>query len=124
MVEDNPVNQKVLAHQLRRAGCRSVGLADDGLEALKFLEATTLHKSSGPASKPLSIILLDIEMPVMGGIACIQRIRELERAGELIRHIPVMAVTANARQEQKDIVMAAGMDDVTVSFGVFPPPCR
>jgi len=115
VVEDNPVNQKVLAHQLRRAGCKSVSLADNGLEALKFLETTNLYRLSGADSKSLSVILLDIEMPVMGGIACVQRIRELEQEGELVRHIPVMAVTANARQEQKDIVLAAGMDDVTVS---------
>ncbi|GAB7337795.1 hypothetical protein MBLNU457_4206t1 [Dothideomycetes sp. NU457] len=113
VVEDNPVNQKVLAHQLRRAGCKSVGLTDNGLEALRYLETTNLHKSSRADSKPLSIILLDIEMPVMGGIACVKRIRELEQEGVLVRHIPVMAVTANARQEQKDMVIAAGMDDVT-----------
>lgn len=51
-------------------------------------------------------------MPVMDGLACTSKIREMERKGELRRHVPIIAVTANARSEQIATLLAAGMDDV------------
>ncbi|KAL1305255.1 hypothetical protein AAFC00_002168 [Neodothiora populina] len=109
VVEDNAINQRVMAQQLRRLGC-IVSTADHGLDALSFLTKTTFYRSS--AGVPLSVVLMDLEMPVMDGLTCISRIRELERTGEIIRHVPVIAITANARSEQIQNALAAGMNEV------------
>ncbi|KAI5242404.1 hypothetical protein E4T43_04820 [Aureobasidium subglaciale] len=60
----------------------------------------------------LDVILMDQEMPVMDGITCVREIRAREIANEFIGHIPVIAVTANARSEQIAVMMQAGMDSV------------
>lgn len=54
---------------------------------------------------------MDIEMPVMDGLTCARRIRAFQEAGYLARHIPIMAVSANARSEQVAQARDAGMDD-------------
>lgn len=112
MVEDNKINQKVVAQQLKRAGCPQVHTADHGLEALSFLATTSLQEPSSGNSTPPSLILLDVEMPVMDGLTAARRIREMERTGELTRHIPIIAITANARKEQITAALEAGMDEV------------
>lgn len=53
----------------------------------------------------------DVEMPVLDGIQAVTEVRELERRGELQGHMPFVAVTANARQEQVAEMLSAGMDD-------------
>jgi CheY-like chemotaxis protein len=55
---------------------------------------------------------MDKEMPVMDGLHCTSKIRELEQQGKFKRHVPIIAVTANARAEQIATLLAAGMDDV------------
>jgi CheY-like chemotaxis protein len=115
LVEDNLINQKVLAKQLRGAGC-VVHVANHGGEALDFLAKTTLWDSGCTSNEDntrmeLSLILMDLEMPVMDGLACTRRIRDLEREGK-VRHVPIIAVTANSRLEQMEIAMDAGMDDI------------
>lgn len=55
---------------------------------------------------------MDIEMPVLDGMTACHRIRELEQSGELIRRVPIIAVTANARQEQIQHMINEGFDDV------------
>ncbi|KAK5746201.1 hypothetical protein LTR17_000935 [Elasticomyces elasticus] len=107
IVEDNHVNQRVMSQQLRRAGC-VVHVANHGLECLGFLEGSTFCA----ASTPLSVILLDLEMPTMDGLTCIRHIRERQVEGRIKRHVPVIAVTANARPEQIQAALAAGMDQV------------
>lgn len=52
------------------------------------------------------------EMPVMDGLTCTKRIRQLEKEGSIVGHIPIIAVTANARDEQIQTAIEAGMDDV------------
>jgi CheY-like chemotaxis protein len=132
VVEDNLVNQKVLAKQLRNLGC-IVSVANHGAEALDFLKTTRHWASPGPPTTPthathvpvteptdpfdslpaeLSLILMDWEMPVMNGLTAVARIRELERMGRLAWHIPVIGVTANVRPQQIEKAMEAGMDDV------------
>lgn len=64
---------------------------------------------SGPH---ITLILMDVEMPVMDGLTCARRIRELENEGYITLHVPIVAVTANARPQQVEDVLAAGMDDV------------
>jgi CheY-like chemotaxis protein len=113
--EDNAINQKILAQQLRKTGCAKVHVADHGLDALEVLSTTMFHKSAGVEQIPLSVILLDVEMPIMDGLTCARRIRELERGGEIVRHVPIIGITANARVEQIASCVEAGMDEVVVS---------
>ncbi|KAH0261568.1 histidine kinase, partial [Aureobasidium melanogenum] len=110
LVEDNLINSKVMAKQLRKLGCE-VDVAENGLEALNHLAKTT-YLSSTKEATPLSLILLDVEMPIMDGLTCIRRIRALEQSGEISRHVPVIAITANARNEQIAAAIEAGMDSV------------
>ena len=64
---------------------------------------------------PLSVILLDVEMPIMDGLTCARHIRELQRDKEIVRHVPIIGITANARVEQIASCIEAGMDEVVVS---------
>jgi len=48
-------------------------------------------------------------MPIMDGVTCTQRIRELELSGQMVGHVPIIAVTANARAEQMDVALGVGM---------------
>ena len=114
LVEDNLVNQKVLGKQLRKAGC-TVHVANHGQEALDFLHLTKLWKDID-RGEDLDIILMDLEMPVMDGLTCTRKIRELQRQGSIRQHLPVIAVTANARTEQINIAMAAGVVGIYISF--------
>jgi DNA-binding response OmpR family regulator len=53
----------------------------------------------------------DVEMPMMDGLTCSREIRRLQQTGEIISHIPILAVSANARNEQVMEARDAGMDD-------------
>jgi CheY-like chemotaxis protein len=108
VVEDNLVNQKVLVKQLTKAGC-VIHTADNGVWALKHLVKTRFCVADGI---PLSIILMDCEMPEMDGLTCCRKIREMEQRREITRHVPIIAVTANIRGGQMDDAKNAGMDDV------------
>ena len=108
VVEDNLINQQVLVKQLKKIGAK-VNVANDGVEALEFLKLT--HFCS-PEGLKLSIILMDLEMPNMGGIECVSRIRQMQKNEEIKQHVPVVAVTANAREQQMVAAREAGMDDV------------
>lgn len=117
IVEDNLVNQKVLSQQLRKAGC-TVHVANHGQEALSFLKKTTFwsstRKSSGDtnvARSDLDIVLMDVEMPVMDGLTCTRKIRELQDTGDITGHVPIISVSANARSEQIAQAKQAGVDD-------------
>lgn len=115
MVEDNAINQKILAQQLRKTGCAKVHVADHGQDALELLSTTTFFKYVGIGQVPLSVILLDVEMPIMDGLTCARRIREMEQKHEIVRHVPIIGITANARVEQIAACIEAGMDEVVVS---------
>lgn len=107
LLSDNLINQKVMSQQLGKAGC-IVHVANHGVECLNFLEQSFFCG----ASTPLSIVLLDLEMPVMDGMTCIRQIRAQQANGEILSHVPVIAVTANARSEQIAVAIEAGMDQV------------
>jgi CheY-like chemotaxis protein len=111
VVEDNLINQRVLCTQLRNRGY-SVIAANNGEEALLALTEAA-RPSDHHATRYFDIVLCDIEMPIMGGIECVMEIRRLENQGDLPGYIPVIAVTANARNEHVKTALHAGMSDVT-----------
>jgi CheY-like chemotaxis protein len=116
IVEDNAVNQKVLRQQLSKLGY-SVAVADNGLDCLSYLEntrhwrAATTSTSTSTPSTHISMILMDVEMPLMDGLTATSQIRAWEKEGRISSHIPIIAVSANARPEQRESAMQAGMDD-------------
>ena len=108
------MNQRVLKKQLTKHGY-DVSVADNGQEALNFLQSTQYWRGTEPSTantvNDISVVLMDIEMPVLDGLAATRKIRELESDGSLAAHIPIIAVSANARTEQTSQALAAGMDD-------------
>ena len=110
VVEDNLINQRVLVNQLKKVGC-TVGAANDGLEALAFLEETHFRRPEG-GGRGLSVVLMDLEMPNMDGLTCVRAIRQMEADGAILQHVPVIAVTANVRDEHVAAAKRSGMDDV------------
>ena len=108
VVEDNLVNQRVLSKQLRNLGC-VVHLANHGGECLERLRESRLWKGREEDGFELSLILMDLEMPVMNGLTCTEEIRKKQREGCIVRHVPIIAVTANARSEQIQTALNAGM---------------
>jgi CheY-like chemotaxis protein len=111
VVEDNLVNQRVLMKQLRRNGM-IVEAANHGGEALEALQKTTAWQRTTEGRR-FDVVLMDLEMPVMDGLTCVRRIRELEAAGLLHGHTQVIAVTANVRSEYVQLAMQSGVDDFT-----------
>ncbi|TGO61500.1 hypothetical protein BOTNAR_0128g00080 [Botryotinia narcissicola] len=116
VVEDNLLNQKVLVKSLRKEGY-GVNVANHGGEALEFLKETTFWVGDGGeednSKQQLNLILMDLEMPIMDGITCVRQIRKWEAQGMIKGHVPIIAVTANARKDQILSTIEAGMDDVT-----------
>lgn len=108
VVEDNLVNQKVVSKQLRKAG-HIVDVANHGEEALNFIRRTEYWEDSTGEKRRLDVILMDLEMPIMDGLSCVKRIREQQAQGKIKWHVPVMAVTANARKDQIMASIEAGM---------------
>ena len=96
VVEDHPVNQKVLAHQLREMGLQH-GIATSGSQALKMLETETYD-----------LVLMDWQMPEMDGLEATRRIRQLPTD---TRHIPIIALTANANAGFREACLEAGAND-------------
>ncbi|KAH7634988.1 putative histidine kinase group protein [Sordaria sp. MPI-SDFR-AT-0083] len=79
-------------------------------------QAPIATTTTTPGTKfPLSVILMDIEMPVQDGLTCTRNIRELERQGKITGgRLPIIAVSANARIEQILEAKEAGCDDVLI----------
>ncbi|TVY49822.1 Hybrid signal transduction histidine kinase K [Lachnellula occidentalis] len=111
IVEDNLVNQRVLQKQLRNIGFMTL-VANHGGEALDVLKTSRFWTGRETDGVDLALILMDLEMPVMDGLTCAKTIRDYEANGTIVRHVPIIAVTANARLEQIETAIAAGMDDV------------
>jgi len=98
IAEDNAVNREVAGEALRQLGCQ-VDSADDGQQAITGWEATRYD-----------VILMDCHMPNMDGIEAAKIIRVREATDGRPR-TPILALTANARGEDYERCMAAGMDD-------------
>ncbi|MCD8487278.1 MAG: response regulator [Desertifilum sp.] len=103
VAEDNSVNQKVIIRMLQRLGYRS-DVVGNGLEVLAALER-----------QDYDVILMDVQMPEMDGIATTEKIRANEAreavAWENPQRLWIIASTANAMQGDREICLAAGMDD-------------
>jgi signal transduction histidine kinase/CheY-like chemotaxis protein len=117
LVEDNLLNQKVLAKQLKRAGC-VVRVSNNGGEAidhiLRMHHQPTEYGTLPPEEDLLlyfDCILMDWEMPVCDGLRATKRIREIEAEHGSERNV-IIGVTANARAEQIAVAVKAGMDTV------------
>jgi PAS domain S-box-containing protein len=98
VVEDNAVNQKVAQGLLKKFGIQ-VDIAANGQEALNTLE-----------NLPFDLVLMDCQMPVMDGYEATQKIR-LPESKVLNQRIPIVAMTANSMQGDRDKCLSVGMDD-------------
>ncbi|ORX86571.1 hypothetical protein K493DRAFT_268976 [Basidiobolus meristosporus CBS 931.73] len=101
VVEDNLINQRVLKRQLELEGYY-VGVAKHGAEALEVLKKDSYH-----------LILMDLEMPVMGGLECTRRIRDFEKTKN-VQQIPIIGVSGNARDEYRRLAIDSGMSDYII----------
>lgn len=99
LTEDNAVNREVAMAMLEFHGC-SVDLAEDGRQAV---EAVSKH--------PYDLVLMDCQMPVMDGFAATAAIRQHEATSGSGQHVPIIALTANAMEGDRERCLAAGMDD-------------
>jgi signal transduction histidine kinase/CheY-like chemotaxis protein len=97
VVEDNVVNQRVTMRLLQKASYRCE-VASNGLEALRAL-----------AERPFDAVLMDCQMPEMDGFEATREIRRREASQG--GHVPIVAMTANAMEEDRERCLAAGMDD-------------
>jgi signal transduction histidine kinase/ActR/RegA family two-component response regulator len=97
LVEDNAVNQRLAVRMLQKRG-HEVDVAANGIEALARLHAVEYD-----------LILMDCQMPEMDGFETTKRIRDAETASG--RHIPIVAMTANAIAGDRDRCLAVGMDE-------------
>jgi two-component system, sensor histidine kinase and response regulator len=97
LAEDNLVNQRVAVRILEKQGYRVV-VASNGVEALKAIE-----------EQEFDLVLMDVQMPEMGGFEATANIRQNEHSGG--PHIPIIAMTAHAMTGDRERCLAAGMDD-------------
>ncbi|KAH0837429.1 sensory transduction histidine kinase [Fonsecaea pedrosoi] len=111
IVEDNLINQKVLAAQLRKIGC-VVYVANHGGEAIDQIRKSRFYRDHVTDGVKIDVVLMDLEMPIMDGQTCARKLRDMQDTGELVAHVPVIAVTANARAEQIEMTLQSGIDDV------------
>ena len=95
LVEDNTINQQVARETLERLGA-AVDVAQNGREAVEMVRAVCYD-----------IVLMDVQMPVMDGLAATGAIRALPGAVDL----PIVALTAHALDEDRDRCLEAGMND-------------
>lgn len=95
LTEDNPINQEVACIMLESIGCE-VEIAENGSEAVDAL-----------ASKQFDLIFMDCQMPVMDGFEATRTIRSQSSQND----IPVVALTANAMEGDRELCIASGMDD-------------
>ena len=104
LVEDNELNRDMLIRRLNRAGLEVI-TAGDGQEALELMR-----------SEQPSVVLMDMNLPVLDGWAASRQAREDER----ISHIPIIALTAHAMEADRLAALAAGCDEFATKPVDFP----
>ena len=95
LVEDNRVNQMVASGMLRKLG-HQVTIRENGEQALEYLR-----------NHSCDLVLMDCQMPVMDGFEATRKLRGMRG----LDHIPVIAVTANAMEGDREQCLNAGMND-------------
>ncbi|NTW10300.1 MAG: response regulator [Chlorobiaceae bacterium] len=98
LVEDNVINQQVALAMFRKLPCK-IEVASNGVEAIDALKKNVYD-----------LVVMDLQMPVMGGIESTREIRKPEN-GILDRNVPIIAMTANATEEDRRNCIRAGMND-------------
>jgi CheY-like chemotaxis protein len=96
LAEDNPINQAVALQMLAKLGCRAEAV-ENGAQVLAALERETWD-----------LVLMDVQMPEMGGFEATDRIRR--REAQTGGHLPIVAMTAHAMEGDRERCLAAGMD--------------
>jgi CheY-like chemotaxis protein len=99
MAEDNYINQEVARGMFEHLGCR-LEVVDNGRQAVERMMA-----------ERFDVVFMDCQMPEMDGYEATGEIRRLESLREDARHVPIVALTANALQGDREKCLAAGMDD-------------
>ncbi|WP_022681611.1 ATP-binding protein [Sphingobium bisphenolivorans] len=99
VAEDHDINQQLILTMLDRLGCRTV-LASNGREAV---DQAVRARTRG---QPFQLVLMDLQMPVMGGL---DAAREIRQAGIAPDELPILALTANAFGDDQHRSVAAGM---------------
>jgi len=100
VAEDNPLNAQLIVHLLQRRG-HTVLAVSNGEEALKQVQ-----------KRLFDLLLVDLHMPVVDGFGVVEVLRERERLTGA--HLPIIALTARSRAEDRARCLAAGMDDFLV----------
>ncbi len=99
LAEDNPVNREVALGMLEFLGCH-VDLAENGQHAVEAV-----------STQRYDLVFMDCQMPVLDGFAATAAIRRHEASVGTGHHIPIIALTANAMEGDRDKCLEAGMDD-------------
>jgi CheY-like chemotaxis protein len=99
LVEDNILNQRIVTFSLKKYN-HEVTIANNGLEAVERFSETKFD-----------IILMDIMMPVMDGLEASVKIREVEEINNTEKRTPIIALTANTMDNDRDKCISYGMDD-------------
>jgi signal transduction histidine kinase/CheY-like chemotaxis protein len=107
LAEDNPINALLARTVLEKLGHRVTHLPN-GREAVNFLESALIEEQ--PSADRPDLVLMDLTMPEMNGIQASRAIRTLEESRMCRRSIPILALTANARREDHEACLAAGMN--------------
>ena len=116
LTEDNDLNAEIATELLQEEGC-TVDRAKDGVECVDMLEKA--------ANGTYQLILMDIQMPVMNGYDAARKIRRLDDPQKA--NIPIVAMTANAFSEDKQVALDAGMNDhiaKPINMSVLVPTLR
>ena len=116
LTEDNDLNAEIATELLQEEGC-TVDRAKDGVECVDMLEKA--------ANGTYRLILMDIQMPVMNGYDAAKKIRRMEDPQKA--NIPIIAMTANAFTEDRQVALDAGMNDhiaKPINMNVLVPTLR
>jgi CheY-like chemotaxis protein len=100
LVEDDEVNQQVTQETLESEGF-VVALADNGQQALFRLDQSTREQ------RPYDLVLMDMQMPVLDGVSAVRLIRSMPQ----FQQLPIVAMTANAQEADRQQCMRSGMND-------------